>query len=270
MAETTIEQYIDWVDFSNTVPPDQISKIKDLWHLYRYVVFPNQKLNLTNLEDIVLYFGHYLKDPFINPIQGSNYVARVLRESNETSRLFAGSWHRDWFHLKHPPKATALYAIDIPSTGGDTLFADQYKAYAELPKHLKKIVDTMIGINTAKDGYSPEGIYGKDDLNRSMDLYFSDDAYEKQSHPLKAIHPATGQPVINCDPGYTIGIQGLNEAESREILDEIFKHQTDEKYIYKHKWQVGDLVLWDNRCLIHKATGGYDGQRRLLHRVTIQ
>lgn len=103
-----------------------------------------------------------------------------------------------------------------------------------------------------------------------MDLYYSNLAHQTQLHPLKIFHPDTKIPILNCNPGYTIGIEGIDENMSKEILHELFCHQTKSSYVFSHKWQKNDLVLWDNRCLLHKATGGYEGKRRLLYRVTIQ
>lgn len=263
-------QVIYDIDFSKPVTKKEIDKICNLWQDTLYLVFPNQKLSNKNLETFVTYFGKHLKDPFIKPIAGTSYIARVLREKHETSRIFADTWHRDWFHMQFPPKATALYAINVPDRGGDTLFADQYMAYNELPLYLKKIIDNYDGINSAKGGYSPEGVYGKNDKDRSMDLFYCKSAYDKKRHPLMSYHPVTKKPVINCNPGYTIGINGINESESQDILCKIFDHQSKDEYIYRHKWNKNDLVLWDNRCLLHKATGGYQGRKRLLHRVTIQ
>lgn len=264
------KRIIDWVDFSTPISFSKLNKIKQLWSECLYLVFPKQELDIIHLENFVKLFGKNLEDPFIKPVNGSKYVAKVLREKDEKSRLFADTWHRDWFHLTMPPKATALYAIEVPDIGGDTLFANQYEAYVGLPKTLKKIVDTHFGINSAKGGYSPEGIYGKDDVDRSMDLYYSNLAHQTQLHPLKIFHPDTKIPILNCNPGYTIGIEGIDENMSKEILHELFCHQTKSSYVFSHKWQKNDLVLWDNRCLLHKATGGYEGKRRLLYRVTIQ
>lgn len=258
------------IDLSKSLTKSKIKQISELWKKYPYLVFPNQILSNQDLELLVTYFGDHLKDPFIKPIDGTSYVARVLGEKDETSRIFADTWHKDWFHMRSPPKATALYAIDVPKNGGDTLFADQYKAYKDLPLDLKKIIDNHSGVNSAKGGYSPEGVYGRCDTDRSMDLFYNDSAYETQIHPLMIYHPVTKNPVINCNPGYTIGIKGMGESESRDILDKIFDHQTKDKYVYRHKWTNGDFVLWDNRCLLHKATGGYQGSRRLLHRITIK
>jgi taurine dioxygenase len=90
-----------------------------------------------------------------------------------------------------------------------------------------------------------------------------------QLHPIARVHPETGRTALFVSPGYTIGIEGLPDDEARDILVKLFAHQVSPEFIYCHQWSVGMLTLWDNRCLIHKATGGYEGHARLLHRITI-
>lgn len=269
LPESSFSASIVGIDLSD-ISIDSVNSIKDAWKKFPVLVFKNQDLDAKQLESLVPHFGNYLKDPYIDPIDGSKYVAEVLREADEQTEIFAEGWHSDWFHLKFPPKGTMLYALEIPPSGGDTLFADQYTAYKNLPPHLKTIVDTGVGINSAKRGYAPLAKYGINDVGRSMRLKYSRSALEIIEHPLYAVHPDTGLPVINCNHGYTIGIKGYSEQESKDILKEIFLHQSKTEFVYAHKWTVRDLVLWDNRCVLHRATGGYDGFRRSLYRITVQ
>lgn len=153
--------------------------------------------------------------------------------------------------------------------GGDTLFSDQYTAYTDLSDELKYMIDNHVGINSARRGYAPDGRYGIKDKGRSMKLIYSDEAYAVQKHPLYNIHPDTGRRVINCNRGYTMGIEGMAPEKSMPILLKIFQHQSNEKYVYRHRWNIRDLVLWDNRCTLHKATGNYEGYQRIMQRVTI-
>lgn len=249
---------------------DLFKNIQAQWTEYPVLIFKNQKLDFRDLESIVPYLGDYLEDPYIDPIDSSKYVAEVLREANETTEIFAEGWHSDWFHLKTPPKGTILYAREIPPVGGDTFFADQYKAYENLPEDLKQIIDNHIGLNSARRGYAPLAKYGIKDIGRSMKLKYSRSALEIIEHPLYSIHPESNKPVINCNHGYTISIKDFEEELSKNILKKIFNHQTKEEFVYRHTWEKDDLVLWDNRCTLHRASGGYNGYRRSLYRITIQ
>ena len=102
-----------------------------------------------------------------------------------------------------------------------------------------------------------------------MKIRYSDEALATQLHPIARVHPETGRIALYVSMGYTIGIDGLSESESTSILTELFGHQSRPEFVYRHRWSPNMLVMWDNRCVIHAATGGYQGHRRLLHRITV-
>lgn len=268
-TDTYYGAYVRGIDFSSELSLDAIDEVKKLWARYQVLIFPDQILTCKDLEKFVSYFGTYCNDPFIAPIEGYQYVAEVRREKDEVTEIFAEGWHSDWFHMKTPPKGTALYAVEIPPSGGDTLFSDQYTAYTDLSDEFRYMIDNYVGINSARRGYAPDGRYGIKDKGRSMKLIYSDEAYAVQKHPLYNIHPDTGRRVMNCNRGYTMGIEGMAPEKSMSILLKIFQHQSNEKYVYRHRWNIRDLVLWDNRCTLHKATGNYEGYQRIMQRVTI-
>jgi taurine dioxygenase len=258
------------IDFSKSINSDTISKIRNAWIQYQVLTFPNQSLTLEDLERSVLYFGNNCSDPYILPEENYKYVAKIYRNSNEKTKIFAENWHNDWFHMKEPPIGTMLYGVKIPPIGGDTLFSDLYESFNDLPDKIKNIISDKFGINSARLGYSPEGAYGSKDIDRSMNLVYNDSAYETQLHPLVTVHSESKKQVINCNLAYTIGIKDLDDDQSKKLLNFLFKFQTQEKYIYRLKWNKNDLTLWDNRCTLHRATDGYDGYERLLYRVTVK
>jgi taurine dioxygenase len=196
-------------------------------------------------------------------------VVEVRREADETTPVFAEAWHSDWSFLDPPPAGTLLYGHVIPPVGGDTLFANQYAAYDALSGAMKSRIANLRGIHSARRGYAPSGMYGERDRGRSMAIRYSESAMATQLHPLVRRHPETGRPVLFVNMGYTIGIEGMAETEATALLMELFTHQCKPEFIYRHQWSTGLLTLWDNRCLLHAATGGYQGHRRLLWRITI-
>jgi taurine dioxygenase len=255
------------IDLSKNLTDAEVEQIIKVFHEWQVLVFPDQLLSPSSLEKLIPYFGQYLKDPYINPIDGFEYVAEVKRTASEQTSIFAPEWHSDWLHLPIPPIATALYAVDVPPVGGDTLFADQYRAYETLPEELKTIVNKHNGINSAKQGYSPNGAYGVNDKGRSMKLIYSDSANNTQIHPLSIVHPCTNKKTLYCNRGYTLGMD--DSENGKDILTQIFDHQEKKEFIYRHKWKKNDFVIWDNRCILHRASGGYAGHSRLLYRITI-
>lgn len=257
------------VNLSKPLPADTVGHLRSLWLEHLVLAFPDQAMSVEDLERFALAFGPNGEDPYIKPIPGHAHVVQVKREADEKAPLFADNWHSDWSFLKVPPAATALYGNIIPPIGGDTLYANQYAAWDALPADIKRDIKGRMGIHSARNGYSRQGRYGEKDAGRSMDIIYSDTAMKTQTHPVARVHPETGRTALFVSPGYTIGIEGLPDSEGRDILKTLFDHIGRPEFVYSHRWSEGMLTLWDNRCLVHAATGGYEGHRRLLHRITI-
>jgi taurine dioxygenase len=257
------------IDLSEPLAPDQVAEIRAIWLEHEVIAFPDQELAIGDIERFAHYLGPYGEDPYIEAIPGHPHVVQVKREADEKTPIFAETWHSDWSFLPRPPAGTVLYGNVIPPAGGDTLFANQYAAWDGLPAPLKAMLKDRMGVHSARRGYSRGGMYGERDKGRSMAIKFDDAAMKTQLHPLGRAHSETGRTALYASPGYTIGIDGLPDDEAQQILLEVFAHQAKPEYVYRHRWSEGMLTLWDNRCLIHAATGGYEGHRRLLHRITV-
>lgn len=251
-----------------------IAEIRTAWLEHKVLAFPDQQLSDDDLEAFTLRFGPFGDDPFFASIDGHPQIAAIRRTANETSSLFAENWHADWSFQEFPPDGTCLYAKIIPPVGGDTLYIDQQAALAAMPAELRERIDGRIAIHSARGGYAPDGTYGDEDSDRSMQIRPSEDAYATQLHPLIRTHPETGAETLYSVLGYIIGIDGMDVAESdveaaRALLGDLYHWQTREEFQYRHRWEADMLVMWDNRCVLHRATGGYEGHERLLHRTTI-
>ncbi len=245
------------------------AQLRAAWLAHQVLAIVDQALTLDDLERFALSIGPYGVDPYFESVPGHPHVAQVKREADETSSLFADNFHSDWSFLASPPAATLLYGDVIPPVGGDTLFANQYAAWDALPPDMKAKLLPLQGVHSARRGYAKSGRYGERDAGRSMAIRFDDSALATQLQPIARVHPETGRTALFVSPGYTIGIDGLPDSDAQPLLLELFAHQAKPEFIYRHVWQQGTLLLWDNRCLVHAATGGYDGHRRLLHRITV-
>lgn len=246
-----------------------LEAVRELWLQRQVLAFVDQQLTLDELERFALAIGPFGVDPFFEAVPGHPHVAQVKREADETSSIFADNFHSDWSFLAQPPAATLLYGDVIPPVGGDTLFANQYDAWDALPAAMKTLLQPLQGVHSARRGYAKSGRYGEQDQGRSMAIRFDDSALATQLQPIARVHPETGRSALYVSPGYTIGIDGLPGDEGQALLRELFEHQARPEFVYRHVWQQGTLLLWDNRCLVHAATGGYQGHRRLLHRITV-
>ncbi len=247
----------------------QVAAIRAAWLEHKVLAFPGQHLTDDDLEAFTLHFGPFGDDPFFAAIDGHPHIAAIRRRADETSSLFAENWHADWSFQEFPPDGTCLYAKVIPPVGGDTLYTNQQAALAAMPAALRARIDAKMAIHSARSGYAPDGTYGDGDHDRSMQIRPSEDAYATQLHPLIRRHPETGAETLYSTIGYIIGIDGMPDDEARTLLGELYAWQIREEFRYCHKWEPEMLVMWDNRRVLHRATGGYEGHERLLHRTTI-
>lgn len=259
------------IDLSLPLSESQVAQLRAAWLQHQVLSFPEQNLSDDDLERFTLYFGQFGNDPFIAPIPGREHIIAVQRRADETTSIFADVWHSDWSFQATPPPGTCLYGITIPPCGGDTLFADQVAALAAMPDALRQRLAGKRAIHSAVMGYSPGGILGDADraAGRSMDIRPSAEAEATQTHPVIMKHPETGCETLFGTVGYIIGIEGMEGDEEMELLTDLYNWQTREDFRYRHQWQPGTLLMWDNRSVLHMATGGYEGHDRLLHRTTI-
>jgi alpha-ketoglutarate-dependent taurine dioxygenase len=259
------------LDLTQPLTPEMIAAIRAAWLEYHVLIFSNQSMDDDDLERFSLYFGPFGDDPFIAPIAGRDHIIAVKREADEASPIFAESWHTDWSFQQLPPAGTCLFGITIPPNGGDTLFANQHLALQRMPDALRRKLDGKQAIHSARLPYARDGAYGDNDVDqRSMDIRPSDAALTAEHlHPVICRHPETGREGIFGCAGYITGFSDMDEGESMALLGELYAWQTRDEFQYRHKWAKNMLVMWDNRSVLHKATGGYEGHARLLHRTTI-
>lgn len=261
--------FVHGLDLKQTLAPDTVAAVRSAWLQHQVLAFPDQDLTLDELERFAATIGPFGVDPYFGSVPGHPHIAQVRRDADETSPIFAETWHSDWSFLPTPPQATVLYGNVIPPIGGDTLFANQVAAWEALPAHLQTLLHDKNGIHSARRGYARDGMYGEKDKGRSMAIRFDDSALATQPQPIARVHPETGRTALYVSPGYTIGIEGMSDAEATPLLKELFEHQARDEFVYRHRWSQGMLLLWDNRSVVHAATGGYQGHARLLHRITV-
>ena len=170
------------------------------------------------------------------------------------------SWHTDGAYDQVPFKATQLYAVAIPSRGGDTLFASMYAAYDALPDPLRRSIEGRLGAFVYGGRNRDNSLLNPEDRNKAPAL-----------HPLVRTHSETGRKALYFDPGKILHIEGLKPAESDRLIDELTEHMIEASSEYRHQWQKGDIVIWDNRCSYHKAAADYPPDEDRIHwRVSIK
>jgi taurine dioxygenase len=259
------------IDLSQPLDRDTISSIRSAWLEHHVLAFPDQKLSDDDLVRVTNYFGNVGEDPYFVPISKKTPVVALTRRADEQAPVFAENWHTDWSFKQHPPIGTCLYSLVVPPIGGNTGFANQQMALAQMPDDLRQRLENKIALHSAAAAYGPDGTYGEKDQgnDRSMKILFSEQANKSEPHPIIAKHPESGAETIFGTVGYIHTILGLEPEDSRQLIMDLYAWQTKEEFQYTHVWEPNMLVMWDNRSVLHKANGGYDGHARELHRLTI-
>ena len=260
---------ITGVDLSAALDPATVAAIRAAWLEHHVLAFPDQTMDDEALERFTMAMGGFGIDPFFAPIAGREHIAAILREADERTPLFAENWHSDWSFQAQPPAGTCLLAVDIPPQGGDTLFANQHAAWDALAPDKRAAWGDLVAIHSARLAYAPDGSYGERDKGRSMAIRPGEEARAEQTHPLVPAHPETGRRGFYSTLGYVVGVEGIDDEDAFLLLRELAAWQSREQFVYRHVWEPDMLIMWDNRSLLHRATGGYDGHRRELHRTTI-
>ena len=261
---------ITGLDLSRPLPAEDLEQVRQAWARHSVVCFPDQPLDLDALEAFTLQIGPFGRDPYVAPMPGRPNVLELRREATEKATNFGAGWHSDWSFLDTPPAGTLLRAQTIPPVGGDTLFVDASRAWEALSDGMKAMLSPLRAIHSARQSYGTKGVFAKDTETRTMKIIVSEEADASLTHPLVRTHPVTGRKALFISPVYTVGIDGFAPEEARAILGFLFAHMTQETFIYRHKWTEADLLMWDNRCTMHFAEGGYDGHLRVMHRTTVQ
>ncbi|HWI36770.1 MAG TPA: TauD/TfdA family dioxygenase [Burkholderiales bacterium] len=248
---------------------------REIWDAFfaaQILVFRAQQLTPDRYLMFARQFGRpepHVIDQFHHPEYADILIlSNVQKDGKPAGLADAGTYfHTDYSYLEVPARCTMLYSIQVPKKGGDTLFADQYTAYDDLPAAMKKRLDGLIALHH----------YGnRDDLeksSRTVASVLTEEQEQKMAwvrHPVVRKHPVTGREALYSVSGSSFGIEGMPEDEAIDLLDELKDHSTQAKYQYRLKYGVGDVVIWDNASLLQSATLTDPGDPRTLWRITVK
>jgi alpha-ketoglutarate-dependent taurine dioxygenase len=180
---------------------------------------------------------------------------------------FADVWHTDVTFVRRPPLGSVLRAVVLPPTGGDTQWADLELAYRSLSEPVQRLADQLVAVH---DGTREFGYYLAQREERTKWEGEEFRALVPVAHPVVRVNPDTGRRGLFVNPGFVSHIEGVSDAESRYLLDLFYAHITRPEHIVRHRWSVGDVVMWDNRSTVHYANRDYGDQRRVMHRLTLR
>jgi taurine dioxygenase len=212
-------------------------------------------------------FGPVIRDDYITPMEDDPFVIRVLKEADDEGGTFGGDWHSDLSFLAEPPAGSVLNGVEIPAFGGDTVWASQMAAWEALPEPLQRLLDGRDAIHVGK----PYGVKWAPPPGRrsNVSMRRGDPAADaERRHPAVFTHPRTGRRGLFVNPTYTVRLDGLTEAESRPLLEQIQAHIIRPEFQARLRWRSGTVAVWDNFQTQHYAVNDYFGHRRLMYRTT--
>jgi len=260
------------LDLSKPLNDADFARVHQAHLDYHVVVFRDQHITPQQQIDFSRRFGvlqiHVLKQFLLANHPEILIVSNIVENGQPVGLGDAGKyWHSDLSYKELPSLGSMLHAQELPSEGGDTLFANLHLAWDTLPQHLREAVEGRSAVHSYTSRYSE----GKNADNWRPKLTAEQLAQVAEvTHPIVRTHPETGRKALFVSEGFTTRIVGLPEDESRQLLDEIYAHSVRPEHVYRHQWQPHDMVFWDNRSLIHLAAGCPPELRRKLFRTTIQ
>ncbi|WP_127550852.1 TauD/TfdA family dioxygenase [Actinoplanes sp. OR16] len=255
-------EFLD-VDLSQPIAPDLAAEIGGALVEHKVLVFRGQNLDDEAHVRFASIFGSLTTaHPTVPSVDGQQNVLEVA--GGEGAR--ANTWHTDVTFVLSPPKATTLRSLVIPPYGGDTLFSNTAAAYRDLPASLRRLADGLWAVHSNEYDYAEHPQFRSEELDEYQKVFTS--TRYSTAHPVVRINPDSEQPNLFIG-GFTTGIIGLSKSEGRDILRALQAYVTRPENTLRHQWQVGDVVVWDNRSTQHYAVDDYGDLPRRLHRVTI-
>jgi len=254
---------IEGLDLRLPLDSDVVAALRQAWHDHAVLLVRDQALDDADQIRFGECFGT-LGRVFTHR-EGRHPAILLVSNIRENGKPIGAlpdgemQFHSDQCYVEHPPAGTMLYSIEVPSKGGDTMFASMYAAYDALPEAMKAKLEPLRGINY----YDPTSDYVVRKGPPTAKAL-------KWVHPVIRVHPATGRRALYVNRLMTYAIEGMAQAESDALLHYLFDHQEQRQFVYQHQWRPGDVVLWDNRCTLHARTDFSPEERRLLRRITVQ
>ena len=266
---------VSGIDIARDLDGAAFAAVLDAFHRYRVLVFREQYLDPADQVGFAARFGplevHDNRRYNLPDNEHVMVLSNDLKDGEPVGVPDAGdSWHTDLSFKETPSLCTLLQAVTLPSEGGDTAFACMTRAYAALPADIKARIEGKRAIHNPSKLVNPRVEISP--LRKDADAFYKGQTarFPDVAHPIVRTHPETGEKSLYVQPRFTVGIEGMDDDEAQPLLDILFAHQIRPEFVYLNEWRDGDLLMWDNRCVIHYATGGYAyPDIRTMHRTTV-
>lgn len=255
------------IDLGQPVSAATARQLNNDLNKYGVLAFRNQKLSPEQFVRAGGHFGEIMRHHRRTAeIAGNPLVSFVKNDPVAPGKyLIQGeSFHTDHTNDPVPPKATALHPLSLPSRGGDTQFVNVHNSYDDLSDEMKKRLDGLMAVHVYQSKFSPREI-------RKLDAESLKHLPPPAIHPIVRVHPESRRKFLYLNPVRMEAIEGMDDDEAQNLIKELMDHATQKKYEYRHQWKYGDMVIWDNRCVMHQANGDYDmSEVRHLLRILVK
>ena len=259
---------ITGLDLRQPVPEEVRAALNAAWAKHAVLVFRDQQLSPPQFAEAAQLFGSIMQQQLKNfalpdhPLVGT-ISSRDLPVKDGKLHVRGENFHTDHSNFPAPPKGTTLHAVNLPDGGGDTQFVDVRAAFDDLPDSMKRRIVALKSPHVYESSHSPRKMTALSAEERAK--------IPVSMQPLVIRHPVTGRSALYLNTGRMEGIEGMPGDEGFALIDQLFDHATQSKYEYRHKWLPGDMVIWDNRSVMHQANADYDpAQYRYLYRIMLQ
>jgi taurine dioxygenase len=245
----------------------QWEQVRQAFAEHGVIFFRDQNLSPEDHIAFARRWGPIDINRFFKAVPGHPEIAEVRKEKEQTTNI-GGGWHTDHSYDEAPAMGSILVARELPDEGGDTLFASMYAAYDSLSEGLRGTLEGLRAIHSDAHVFGARGYHKQ--VGETGDRIGNADAVRGEvSHPVVITHPESGRRALYVNPAFTLRFEGWSEADSRPLLEHLYRHATRPEFTCRFRWAPGSVAFWDNRATWHYAANDYHGERRLMHRITV-
>ena len=254
------------VDLSNELSDSLFSEIRETFIEHGLIFFRDQELTPDDHLRFAKRWGEININRFFAKVEGYDQIAEVRKDPDQKINI-GGAWHPDHSYDQIPAMGSILLAKETPKIGGDTLFANMYKAYETLSNGMKKTLETMKACHSSRHVFGAHTGYAEASSQRISNPEL---ATQDAIHPVIITHPESKRKALYVNPEFTVNFEGWTVEESKPLLDYLTEHTTQQENTTRFQWEPGSIAFWDNRCTWHFALNDYPGETRLMHRITVE
>ena len=255
------------VDLRNEFDADVVAEIRRAFLEYLVIFFREQQLTPAQFERFVRRFGTLDPHHVLRGMDGQPSVLEIVRTQSDR-HIFAPGWHADVTWQENPVLGAMLYGVEVPESGGDTLFANQYLAYETLSPGIRRMLDPLQAVHSAQDTYGAGA--EKTTKVALIKIDRAEAVKDRSVHPVVRTHPETGRRALFVNADYTKSFAEMTKEESAPVLDYLYAHATRPEFTCRFRWREGSIAFWDNRCTLHCPIDDYFGEFRRTWRITLE